>query len=97
MACTSDYALIEQFVLKHLTMIDKQSSQCKTELATQFTRVPSKLVTTEMDTQLKQLIAVHQKRLLKKNACLLAQFKACIEDHNRWKKLSSYPLTIDQV
>ena len=97
MASTNDYTVIEQFVLGHLTLIDRQSSQCKTELATQFSRCPSTLVTTEMDTQLKQLIAVHQKRLLKKNACLLAKFKACIEDHNRWKKLSSYHLTIDQV
>jgi hypothetical protein len=97
LANTSDPALIEQNVVERVSMIDRELSQCDTDPTAQSSRCPSTLATTEIDTPLKQCVCVHQKRLLKKVSCLLAKYQACIEDNELWKKLSSYPLTMDQV
>ena len=97
MTNTSDPASIEQGVVERLSMIDRELSQCNVDLTTQSSRCPSTLATAEIDTPLKQCVYVHQKRLLKKVSCLLAKYKACIGDHELWKRLSSYHLTMDQV
>ena len=97
MAQTNDYDLIEKFLREQLHQLQQKLDQCAAELLSQSLSCPKVLSLPKVENRLQDFVRLHHMDLTRKINYLVNKFKSDIHEKQLFEKLSSYPLTNEQV